>query len=142
MTKILDVNIVVAAHRGDHAHNAALRPWIDQLISDEVAFSVPGPVVASFVRIVTNHRIWADPSPPEDAFGFMAELRSQLGHVTAEPGAGHLSIFERLCVECDARGDLVPDAYVAALAIEHGATLVSIDRDFARLEGLRWERPE
>lgn len=141
MTQILDVNVVFAAHVSGHPSHPVVRPWLDGVLSSGQRFTVTSGVAASVVRLVTNDRFVQPAESPAQAFAYLQALRGQPGHVPLEPGSRHLEIFERLSTEYDATGDLVPDAYLAALAIEHGATLVSLDRDFARFEGLRWERP-
>ncbi len=138
--KLLDVNVVLAAHRADHPHHETVRPWFDATLAGE-PFAVPATVWASFVRIATNRRIFTVPTPLEDAFAFLRAVRAQPSHRELAPGAAHLATFERLCIDSDAAGDLAADAYIAALAVEHGAVLVSFDRDFARFTGLRWELP-
>lgn len=138
---ILDVNVVLAAHRDDHQAFAEVRPWFDRLTTSDDRFGVPDPVWASFVRISTNRRIFEVPTPLEDSFAFMSSVRAQPNHVGVVPGSRHLALFEQLCRDGDATGDLVPDAYLAAIAIELGSELVSLDRDFARFPGLRWRRP-
>jgi predicted nucleic acid-binding protein len=72
---------------------------------------------------------------------FVAELRAQPHRVLVQPGTRHWEIFERLCRECRARGNLVSDAYLAALAIESGCERVTTDRDYSRFAGLRWRHP-
>jgi toxin-antitoxin system PIN domain toxin len=133
--------VVVPAAREDHTLHPIARPWFEQLQRDHAAFCVPDGVWVSFVRVTTNRRIFRSPSSLDEAFGFVAAVRAQDDHVTLRPGTRHLELFERVCREGDATGDLVPDAQLAALAIEHGAELVSFDRDFARFPGLRWVRP-
>ncbi len=93
-------------------------------------------VWSSFVRIVTNRRIFAVPSPAADAFDFVRAVRDQPRHVSIAPGDRHLEVFEQLCVDGQAVGDLVPDAYIASLALEQGASVATLDRDFARFTGL------
>jgi toxin-antitoxin system PIN domain toxin len=138
---LLDTNVVLAAHRADHPHHAAVRPWFDEMLLTKRPFTVPDVVWAGFVRIATNRRIFAVPTPIDDAFVFLRAVRDQPGHATVGPGTEHLALFERTCRDSDAAGDLAADAYLAALAIEHDCTLVSLDRDFARFAGLRWIRP-
>jgi toxin-antitoxin system PIN domain toxin len=135
------VNVVVAAARGDHRHFGVARPWLEALVGSGDAFSIPDAVAGAFVRIVTSRRVFPEPSPIEDAFAYLRALRGQRGHLLLAPGPTHLELLERLCRDADATGDLVPDAQIAALALEHGAEVVSFDRDFARFEGLRWSRP-
>ncbi len=139
---LLDVNIVLAAHRSDHPHHAEVRSWFDEIVHGGEPFTVPDVVWAGFIRLSTNRRIFPVPTPLEDAFGFLRAVRGQPHHVNVVPGERHLQLFEDLCVTADAAGDLAPDAYLAALALEQGCELISMDRDFARFPTLRWRRPE
>jgi toxin-antitoxin system PIN domain toxin len=138
---ILDVNVVVAAHRDDHQAFPEVRPWFDRLMAGGDRFGVPDPVWASFVRISTSRRIFEVPTPLGEAFAFIWSVRAQPNHVGVVPGSRHLRLFEQLCQDGDATGDLVPDAYLAAIAMELGSDLISLDRDFARFSGLRWRLP-
>ena len=81
------------------------------------------------------------PAPLVDAFTFALATQAQPSYIAVEAGAAHPELFERTCVDADAVGDLATDAYLAALAIEKGATLVSLDRDLGRFDGLRRARP-
>jgi toxin-antitoxin system PIN domain toxin len=139
---ILDVDVVVAASRSDHPRHGRVRPWLQEVWDGERQFSVPDIVWAGFVRIVTNRRIFAVPTPVEEAFDFLRAVRAQPGHVAVSPGERHLRLFEDLCRGAEAAGDLAADAYIAAIALEAGDELVSLDRDFARFPGLRWRMPE
>ena len=138
---LLDVNVVLVAHRDDHPQHGVVRPWFDALIAGDELFTVPDTVWASFVRLATNRRVFHAPTPVDDAFAFLRSVRSQPHHATLVPGEEHLVLFERLCSDADAVGDLAPDAYLAALALEHGCSLASLDRDFARFIDLDWVRP-
>lgn len=138
---LLDVNVLLAAHRDDHPHHHLVHPWLEALAGGGEPFIVPDFVWASFVRLATNRRIFTIPTPLADAFAFLRALRGQANHVALHPGEGHLGIFENLCRDADAAGDLAPDAYLAAIAVEHACVLVSLDRDFARFAGVTWRRP-
>lgn len=81
------------------------------------------------------------PTPAADAFAYLGALRDHPAHLLLAPGPDHLDLFERLCRASDATGDLAPDAQLAAIAVEHGAEIVSFDRDFARFVGVQWSRP-
>lgn len=118
-----------------------VRPWFEELVRGDGAFAAPDGVWASFVRVSTSGRIFAVPTPIGDAFAFLRAVRAHPQHLAVTPGEDHLKIFEDLCYRCDVSGDLVPDAYLAALALEQDAQLASLDRDFARFAGLRWVRP-
>ena len=93
------------------------------------------------MRIVTHPRVFDPPVPIAAALEFADSLRSQPNAVLVSPGESHWAIFERLCVAAGARGNLVPDAYLAALAIESGSEWITTDRDFSRFPGLRWRHP-
>jgi len=138
---LFDVNVVLAAHRDDHPRHELVRPWFDRVLARDRPFTVPDTVWASFVRLATNRRIFTVPTPLDDAFAFCWAVRGQPTHVALDPGEAHLAIFERLCRRYDAAGDLSADAYLAALALEHGCTVASLDRDFARFTELEWVRP-
>lgn len=140
--KVLDVNVVLAAHRDDHPQFQPARAWLDRLLDTSARFSVTELVAGAFLRLATNRRIFVTATSLDDAFGYLRALRDQPGHVTLAPGARHLELLERLCRSSDATGDLVPDAQLAAIAVEHGGEVVSFDRDFARFADLRWTRPE
>lgn len=139
--KLLDVNIVLAAHRQDHPHHALVRPWFDEILASDERFAVPDVVWLSLVRIATHRRVFTVPSDLDSVRAFIDAVRDQPNHVTLVPSPQHLDWFTQLCKLADATGDLAPDAYLAALAIENGSTLVSMDRDFARFPGLQWETP-
>jgi len=94
-------------------------------------------VLSGFARIVTNHRIFRDPSTPSRAFDSCAAVCSAPAAVPITAGPGTGTSFAKLCRTVSARANVIPDAYLAALALEHGATFVTRDRRFARFPGLR-----
>lgn len=138
---LLDVNVLVHAYREDAPRHAPVRAWLEGLVYSDSAFALADLVLSGFLRVVTHPRIFTPPTPLERALEFAEALRAQPNCVVLSPGDRHWSIFTRLCREGDARGNLVPDAYLAALAVESGSQLVSTDRDFARFEDLDWRAP-
>ena len=136
-----DVNILVYAHRADMRQHKAILGWLEGALLSGRPVAVSDMVLSAFLRIVTNPKIFGRPSPLEDALRFAEQLRSQPGAVLVAPGAGHWRLFRDLCLATEVKGGMVPDAYIAALAIEHGAELVTNDRDFARFKGLKWSQP-
>jgi uncharacterized protein len=139
--KLLDVNVVLAAHRDDHPDFAVARGWLQETIEASTPFTVVDIVAGAFLRIATNRRIFAVPTPVEQAFSYLRALRAQPNHMMLAPGPRHIALLQQLCEAADASGDLVADAQLAAVALEHAAELVSFDRDFARFEELSWKRP-
>lgn len=138
---VLDVNVVLAAQRGDHTHHQLVRPWMDAVVAGSDDFGVPRTVWASFLRLTTSRRIFAIPTPLTEAFAFVDAVLAQPRHLAVEPGPRHLALVRRLCEEADAVGDLVPDAVIGAIAIEHGAAVATLDRDFARFASIEVIRP-
>ena len=136
-----DVNVLVYAHRKDAQDHAAFRAWLERALSSDEAVGVSELVLAGFVRVVTHPRVFGQPTLIEVALGFAEALRGQPNAVFVTPGPRHWSIFDRLCRESEARGNLVADAYLAALAIESGSEWITTDRDYARFPGLRWRHP-
>ena len=138
---LLDVNVLVDAFREDAPRHATVRPWLESTIRSEGAFAVSDLVLSGFLRVVTHPRVFDPPTPLAAALEFADALRAQPNCVTIAPGNRHWGIFRRLCLEADVRGNLVPDAYLAALTIESGSEWISSDRDFSRFAGLRWRPP-
>lgn len=136
-----DVNVLVGAFRSDAEHHAPLRSWLETALSSGETIGVTAAVAAGTVRVLTHPRVFRRPDSTADAVRHLQTLRSNPSVVEVAPGPQHWSIFTRLCCDADARGNLVADAAHAAVAIEHGATWVTLDRDFARFPGLRWEAP-
>ncbi len=134
---LLDVNVVVAAHRDDHPHHDVVRRWFDGLVAGDEPFTVPVVVWSSFLRLVTNRRVFTLPTPLAEAFTFVDLTCAQPHYLSTGPGPRHLSLLRRQCEEADAQGDLVPDAVLAALAVEHSCTVATLDRDFARFPTVR-----
>ena len=94
-----------------------------------------------FLRVVTHPKVFDPPTPLEPALEYAEAMRSQPNCVVLAPGSRHWGIFVGLCRRANARGNLVPDAYLAALAIESGSQFITSDRDFSRFDGLEWRPP-
>lgn len=136
-----DVNVLVYAFRPDSRDHDGYRDWLTDLLNGESAYACADLVLSGFVRVVTHPRIFAVPSPLAEALHFADVVREQPQCVPVAPGVRHWALFRRLCDEADARGNVVPDAYLAALAIESGCEWVTTDRDFTRFRGLRCRHP-
>lgn len=136
-----DVNVLVYAHRPESPHHAETLDWLEAARRSDEPLGLTDLALSGFVRIVTNPRIFRDPTPIEVALTFVDDLLASPAALRLAPGPRHWSVFRRLCVSLGLRGGLVTDAYLAAVAIETGATLITTDRDFARFPGLRWQHP-
>lgn len=138
---VIDINVLIYAYREESPRYEEYHAWIERAVSSHQLFSIPSLVRSGFLRIVTNPRIYPQPTPMPEALEVLSNLLAQPNHLVAEPGDRHWPIFEELCRKAEVRGNLVPDAYLAALVIEKGAELITVDRDYARFPGLRWRHP-
>ncbi|HLB12003.1 MAG TPA: type II toxin-antitoxin system VapC family toxin [Dehalococcoidia bacterium] len=136
-----DVNILVYAYREDAPGHGRFREWLEELVNGDQAYGMSDLVLSGFLRVVTHAAAFSPPSPVNDALSFVEDVRSQPNCVVLAPGARHWEIFARLCQTTVVRGNLVPDAYLAALAIESGSEWITTDGDYSRFPGLRWRRP-
>lgn len=136
-----DVNVLIYAHRAEAPEHERYAQWLRDIASGAEPFGVSELGASAFVRIVTNSKVWDEPTSVEDALDFIERLRGRSNARPLTHGAASWGHFARLCREAKARGKLVADAYHAALAIEHGCELVTADGDFARFAGLRYRHP-
>jgi len=137
----LDVNVLINSFRRDAARHHEFAEFVRSLVDGDQPFVIPDVVFSGFFRIVTHPKIFKYPSEFSDARTFANQLHDLAHCLTAVPGANHWRIFLELCERGRARGSLISDAYLAAIAIEIGAELVSDDRGMARWPGLRWRNP-
>lgn len=136
-----DVNVLVYAFRTDAEGHAPVKKWLDGAISSDEPYGVSDFVLSGFLRVVTHPKVFFVPSPLGSALEFTKALRGRSNAVQVAPGPLHWEIFEGLCRSARVRGNLVPDAYLAALAIESGCEWITTDRDYGRFPGLRWRHP-
>lgn len=136
-----DVNVLIYAHREDADEHEAYAASLRDLVTREEPFALSEIVLSGFIRIVTNPKILKPATPMATALDFCDRLIAWPRSVIVLPTARHWPLFARLCRDSGIKGALVSDAYLAALAIEHGCELVTTDGDFARFEGLRWRHP-
>lgn len=136
-----DVNVLIYAHRLESPEHSRYAEWLRRVARGPEPFALSELGASGFVRIVTNPKIWDEPTTTEDALTFIEALRRRTNARLLTHGSGSWDVFARLCVAARARGKLVADAYHAALAIEHGCELVTADGDFARFAGLRYRHP-
>ncbi len=136
-----DVNVLVYAHREDAPDHEQHKEWLQSLVDGSNAFGMSSLVLSGFMRVVTHTRAFNRPTPPSTAIRFVQAIRSRPNCVPVSPGDRHWDIFIDLCTKAGAKGNLIPDAYLAALAIESGCEWITTDRDYSRFPGLRWRHP-
>ncbi|MGH2987086.1 MAG: type II toxin-antitoxin system VapC family toxin [Solirubrobacterales bacterium] len=136
-----DVNVLVYAHREDAVDHIEYRDWLNRAAQADEPLGLADVVLAGLIRVVTHPRVYDPPTPLDRALRAADALRAAPSAVPMVPGARHWVIFTRLSEAANATGNLVSDAYLAALAIETGCELITTDRDFARFPGLRWRHP-
>lgn len=134
-----DVNVLIYAHREDAPEHERYAAWLRALTTSDEPFALSDVILSGFLRIITNQRIFDPATPMDTALAFCQRLVDWPRASLITPSRRHWEIFTTLCH--DIRGPLVADAYIAALAIEHGCELVTTDSDFARFPGLRWGHP-
>jgi toxin-antitoxin system PIN domain toxin len=136
-----DVNVLIYAHREDSPEHDKYAAWLAGLAHGPAPFALSSVTLGGFLRIVTNPRIFKPATPMELALAFCRQLIARPTATFLQPGARHWAIMVDLIERADVRGAMVSDAYLAALAIEHGCQLVTTDSDFARFPSLRWRHP-
>jgi toxin-antitoxin system PIN domain toxin len=139
--RLPDVNVLVYAHRAELPQHKACHRYIQDMVNGDEAYAVTDAVINGFIRLVTNPRVFRTPTPLDQALTFAAQIRQQEHAIVVNPGSRHWDIFSRLCREAGAKGGLITDAYLAAVALEHGCEFVTVDQDFARFSGLRRSSP-
>jgi toxin-antitoxin system PIN domain toxin len=136
-----DVNILVYAHREDAPNHRAYYEWLKAALESDQAFGMADIILSGFLRVVTHPKVFNPPSNLEDAMVFIAGIREQPNCVHIQPGPRHWGIFEQLCKNANVKGNLVPDAFLAAMAIESGCEWITTDRDYSRFPNLNWRHP-
>lgn len=136
-----DINLLLYAHFSEFAQHGEARSWWEELLGGREPVGVPWSVSIGFLRLTTHPSKLTMPLTLEQA---VAVVESWLSHPhvsVLQPGSQHLSILAEVLTAAGRGGNVVPDAHIAALAIEHDAEVHTNDRDFARFPGLRWSNP-
>jgi uncharacterized protein len=135
--KLLDANILLYAYDSDSTHHAACRSWLEAAFNSEEIVALPWQTLLAFVRISTNPRATKKPLQTADACNIVSSWLDQVNISVIGAGERFWELLKNQMLEAQVTGALVTDAALAALALEHGATLCSVDRDFRRFRGLR-----
>lgn len=138
---LVDANILLYAVDEDSVFHDRARDWLEGALNGARRVGLPWASLAAFVRIVTNPRAVRAPLAPAEAWAFVEEWLDAAVVWIPQPGRGYREILGRLVQQLDLRANLVSDAALAALCIEHGLTMVSADSDFARFPDIAWHNP-
>ena len=138
---LIDVNLLIYAVFSNSARHAGARDWLDDTLSGIEAVALPWAVLSAFVRLATNPSVATQPLTVDDALAHVEEWLDLPVVRVIGPTEAHLVVFARMLRDTKAVGNLVPDAHLAAIAIEHGCRLASTDGDFARFPDLDWFNP-
>jgi uncharacterized protein len=132
-----DVNVLLAGFRADHDHHRVARAFLERVRASSEVLGLSDFALAGVLRLATNVRVFVRPDTAEAVIEYLDALLEPPGQLV-RAGGTHWPRFAELCRRLGLRGNLVPDAYLAALALEQGAQLVTFDRGFGRYPGLRW----
>lgn len=138
---LVDANLLLYAVDESSRHHGAAAAWLESSLNGSRRVALPWLTLSAFVRISTNPRAREHPLDPETAIGFVREwLDAEMAWIPL-PGSGFAAAFLGLIEKYQLRGNLISDAQLAALALEHGLTVYSADTDFARFTELAWVNP-
>lgn len=135
--KLVDANILLYAYNKSAEHHAACRRWLEQALNDPEPVGFAWQTLIAFIRIATNPRAFAQPLSSSQACSVVDALLQRPNVALVEPGERYWKLLREQVAAGRARADLIADAALAALALEHGATLCSTDRDFLRFGDLK-----
>ncbi len=138
---LFDVNILIYAHREDSTNHSRVLNFIEKGVEENKSFGFSNLALNGFLRVVTHPKVFNPPSEIETALSFIESIIKYTNGVEITPGPRHWGIFTNLCRKSGAKGNLIPDAYFAAIAMEYGCTWVTPDRDFSRFTGLELLNP-
>lgn len=136
-----DVNVLIYAFRADCAAHARYKSWLEEVVNGPAAYGMSPQVLGSVARICTHPRIFTQPSAIDEVLEYCHALLAPPNATMIVPGQRHWPLFGKLCIEAKANGNLVQDAWNAALAIEAGCEWITTDRDYSRFTGLKWRNP-
>jgi len=139
--KLPDVNLFVYAYDALAPQHERAKTWLEDALSGSETVAFAWVALLGFIRLTTSRQRFAAPWGPEQALEVVDSWLAQPMATVVHPTARHASVLRDLLAPLGTGGNLTTDAHLAALAMEHGATLCSHDNDFSRFPGLRWEDP-
>lgn len=138
---VLDVNLLIYAVNDDAPLHSKARSWLEKTLSEGETVAFAWIVLLAFVRLTTRTGLFCRPMSLESSLDTVAEWLDQATAVVINPGPRHFQLMRELLLPLGTAGNLTSDAHLAALAIEHGAELCSLDSDFGRFPQVRWRNP-
>jgi len=138
---LLDANVLIYAFRQDSPHHKECYGWVTSALSGEEPVATTSVVELALLRISTLPSLGKSAAPIREVFRFLEALKEQPAVLRIEPGEHHLHLLASLCAKLNLRGNDINDAFLAALAMEYDATLVTADKDFKRFPGLKFIDP-
>ena len=138
---LVDANLLVYAHVSSLPQHRAARPWLDEKLNGMPRVGLPWPSLLAFARLVTNPRVFQRPATVSAAWSQIGAWLDCAPAWVPLPTERHREVLGTLLGATAGRTNLIPDAHLASLALEHGLTVCSTDGDFARFPGVRWENP-
>jgi uncharacterized protein len=138
---LVDANVLLYAINESDEHHGESRQWLEAMLNGREPVGFSWITLVAFLRLSTKIGLFPGPLTVGTATGYLEEWVAQPPSVVVEPTSRHLSILAGLLAETGAGGNLVSDAHLAALAVEHGARIVTYDNDFGRFTGVEWQRP-
>lgn len=139
--KIVDLNVLLYATDETSANHLPAREWLERAMSSSETVGIPTAVAVGYIRLTTSPRVMAAPLDVATSLGVVAGWYGRSNVTAPQPTPRHYDLLRQLLGPTGTAGNLVSDAHLAALALEHGAELYSFDRDFGRFSGLRWLDP-
>ncbi|MES2596427.1 MAG: TA system VapC family ribonuclease toxin [Verrucomicrobiota bacterium] len=137
----VDVNLLIYAVNADAAEHEVVRSWLETEINAGTSIGVPWIALLGFIRLSINPKVLGQPLTLDQALHQVHDWLSLPNVFVLEPGIDHLSHFTAACQSVKAGPNLITDAHLAAIVMEHGATMASCDTDFGRFPGLPWVNP-
>ena len=138
---LADVNVLLYAIDERSTRHAAARAWLEGRLTGPETFAFAWSVLTAFLRLSTRASVFVRPLTPQEAFDLVDDWLAQPNVVVVHPGERHARILRELLFPLGTAANLVPDAHLAALSIEHGATVATSDHDFGRFAGIHWADP-
>ena len=138
---LMDVNVLVYAHREDVRNHAAYRDWLEAVINSNTAYAYSELALSGFIRVVTHPKVFESPTALDTAIAFTEQLKTAGHAVLLQPGRHHWTLFLQCAQSISAQGNDIPDAYHAALAMEWDCDWMTTDKGFRRFKGLKVRHP-